>query len=212
MIESWRLFLAARPARAALVVGVLVAAVSLAGRSVFIEVRLVWAEPPRWTMLWEALPAVYGALIGGFIAPRLHSWGRTGTAPMRRYYAITVTVALALPAVGPWLVHFTFPSEAPWLDIMVNVVMITAIGLLATCLLGTIGGPIVAVSAYLAVVLIQQAAPGVAPWLPFSDAVGEPEPHIWQSLTVAVLAIAAWTITLGRSPLARALERNDAAT
>lgn len=211
MIQSWRLFLNARPARTALIVGVVVAAVSLAGRTVFIEVRFVWGEPPRWTVLWEALPAIYGALIGTFIAPRLWSWERAATAPLRWYYAITTIVALLLPAVGPWLVHFTLPSHSPWLDILFNVVMITAIGLLATCLLGTIAGPVIALGVYLAVVLTQHAAPEVARWLPFSDALGEPTPHVWESLTLGAVAVTAWAVTRGRSSLAQALQRNNAA-
>ncbi|AYY11814.1 hypothetical protein EF847_02855 [Actinobacteria bacterium YIM 96077] len=209
MIRSWRLFLAARSARTALVLAAVVVLVSLLERGTVIEIRFVVTEPSRSTMLWEALPAIYGTLVGALIAPRMHSWERTATAPLRWYYAATTTVALATPLLGPWLVHVTLPAQTSGTGILFNVLMITAIGLLATCLLGTIIGPLIALSTYLTVILAQHAARDLTAWLPFSHSLAEPTPHTWETLAAATLAIAAWTITRGQSALARAVQRDS---
>lgn len=208
MTSSWRLFLAARSTRTALVLGAAVIGVSLLGSDTVLEIRFIAAEPPRRTFPWECLPAVYGALIGALFAPRMHSWERIAIAPLRWYYAALTTTALVLPVLAPWLVHLTLPGRASWHGVLFNVLMITGIGLLATCLLGAVAGPLIALGVYGTVLLTQHAARDVAAILPFSDVVTESDPHVWESLGVAVLAVAAWTVTRGRPRLAHTLQHN----
>lgn len=165
---------------------------------------------PRYTPITELLPVLAGVIGTGLLVPRLWSWERMAHDHRLRWRAVVCAVAaLVLPAMIPWVAHFLLPPEARWWDITCNIVLFSAVALIATLALGRAFGPLVGVGFYVAVIAIQQLAPNVAEWLPISGSATNLQAHVIASLLMAVLAVTAWGATLGNSRLAGKISRNE---
>lgn len=206
---SWPRYLTARHAGAFLALWAVAATVVCLPFVVVIPVQFLWGQPTRWTPLWEALPALLGAGAGALLAPGLATWERLASSRVRLQAALTATAALVMPFALPWLAHFGLPSDARWVDIMFNVLAITAVGLLLASALGPVYGTILAYAAYFGLIVFQHAFPELALGVPFSGVLGNLEAHVWESALLAVAAVFVWTWTLGKSRFATMLARND---
>jgi hypothetical protein len=90
-----------------------------------------------------------------------------------------------------------------------NVLLIGSIASLATTLVAPWLGPPASLGVYAAIVIVQQAAPGVESYLPLARVGDELPPHCGFSGFALLIAVLIWTITLGRSRLAHRLSRYD---
>lgn len=213
MRQGWRLYLAARGGFSYCLlwaVALLLVLSDVSGGITIYPIQFVAALLPRYTPISELLPVVAGMLGVALLVPRLWSWERLGRRGRVRWRAAVCAIAaLALPASIPWLVHYRLPPEARWWDIVWNIVLLTAIAMLATVALGRVLGPLLGVAVYAAAIAVQQVTPDIARWLPISGASTNLRPHIATAAGLAVLAVAVWTITLGRSRFADNLTRNE---
>lgn len=200
-MSSWLLFLKARSARTASLVLVCVTiAVVIAGPAVY-ELQVVASQPPRYLPIWEVAPVIGASVIPALLVPRMWSWERTGDVQMLRVYAgVSAVLAIAAPSLVPAVCALTvLPDEARWVDVSFNVAAISAVAMLAATALGRVLGPLVGLGAYVALVAVQQAAPGLASWVPLSVGDRSLTVHALVSLAASAIAITAWTSSLGRS-------------
>lgn len=211
--RGWGMYLAARDSAAYALMWVVVLAVvavdAWTGITVF-EIRFSEWRVPRYTPMTELLPVLAGVLGAALLVPRLWSWERMAHDNRLRCRAVVcAVVALVLPALIPWITHFLLPPDARWWDITCNIVLLSAVAMIATLGLGRVFGPLVGVGFYAAVIAVQQLAPDVAQWLPVSGSTMDLRAHPTASLLMAVLAVAAWGVTLGSSRLAGRISRNE---
>lgn len=210
MTRGWRLYLAARATVPWCLLWTTTLLFVLASGPVVYEVAFVASRLPRYTPVWELAPVVAGVLGIGLLTPRLWTWERIGRRRRLRWRAATCAVlVLVLPASIPWLAHYGLPAGARWWDIVGNVVLLTAVAMLATVMVGRVLGPVIGLGFYAAVLVVQQTLPDVARWLPVSGAQTNIRPHVEAATAAAVIAVVVWTTTLGRSRFADDLARND---
>lgn len=198
-MTGWRLYLAARGSLLAVSLWVGALLLVLTSGVTVVEIRLVATEIPRFTPVWKLVPVLLAATLPALLVSQLASWEHTGHVRLRTRAAVVAAAAVAAPASIPWIAHFRLPDDARWLDIAWNVVLFAAVALVATCAVGRLAGPAVVLLAYGITIGVQQALPGVAAHLPISGARTNLQPHPWPALALTVVAVAAWTITLGRS-------------
>lgn len=208
-MTGWRLYLAARDSLLAVALWVGAVVLVLTSGVTVVEIRLVATEIPRFTPVWELVPVLLAATLPALLVSQLASWEHTGHVRLRARAAVVAAAAVAAPASIPWIAHFRLPDDARWLDIAWNVVLFAALALLATCAVGRLAGPAVVLLAYGITIGVQQALPGVAAHLPISGARTNLQPHPWPALALTVVAVAAWTITLGRSRWTARRTRHD---
>lgn len=210
MTQGWRLYLAARGSTSYCLLWAMVLLLVLSSGFAVYEIQFVASRLPRYTAVWELMPVLVGVLGVALLVPRLWSWERLARRGRIRWRAaVSAVAALVLPASIPWIAHYRLPVEARWWDITCNVVLLTAIAMLATVALGRVLGPLLGVAVYAAVIAVQQVAPDIARWLPVSGASNNLRPHLATAAGVAIIAVAVWTVTLGRSQLAENLAHNE---
>jgi hypothetical protein len=208
---TWRLYLQARGTAAYVLLWLLALGLVIVFLPVVVvlPVQLLWGQPTRWTPLWELLPCLLAATAGALIAPRMASWERLGRRGLQARAAATATMAIIAPSIIPVLAHYGLPADARWLDIAFNTAAIGAASVLLVALLSPLYGTLVSLGLYLGLILFQHAAPQLALHVPFSGIIGNLEPHVWETVALAAVAVAFWTLTLGRSRLAALLVRNE---
>lgn len=174
------------------------------------EISFSQWKVPRYTPITELLPVMAGVIGTGLLVPRLWSWERMAHDHRLRWRAVVcAVVALVLPATIPWVAHFLLPPEARWWDITCNIVLFSAVAMIATLALGRVFGPLVGVGFYVAVIVVQQLVPAVAEWLPIAGSETNLRAQVTASLLMALLAVVAWGVTLGNSGLAGKISRNE---
>lgn len=207
----WGLYWAARSTRLFLLVWLLGVAVVLALGPMVFELGFLSGRVPRYTPVWEAVPAAVGAIGAGTLTPQLRSWEVGGRIELRRRAAAAALVALLLPGCIPWIAHLlTLPRQARWWDIVCNVVLLTAVALVATAMAGKVVGPLVGLGAYLAILVVQQADVSLARWLPVSGTPGNLSAHVVPAVLASCVAVLTWSWTLGASRWSTLLWRHDA--
>lgn len=209
MNAGWRPFLAARHTTAFVAVLVGASLVVLASGATVLDVTVDSTRPPRFTPVWEAIPVVVAVASPTLIAPRLASWEAMARTRVRLRAATVAVLSAVAPAAIPWVAHLRLPADARWWDISCNVALYGGVALIATVLVGPLGGPLVGLCAYLGVVIVQQLAPGLATALPVSGAKTNLTAHPLPSTVVVVVAVGCWYVTAGQSRLARNLRRNS---
>ncbi|CAG7572058.1 hypothetical protein FB554_0199 [Barrientosiimonas humi] len=208
-MTGWRLYLAARGTVAAIAVSVGALLLVLASGVTVFEVRLVATEIPRFTPVWELVPVLLAAALPALLVSRLASWEHTQHRRLRTRAATVAVAAVTIPASIPWVAQFRLPDDARWVDITCNVALFAAVALVATCVFGRLAGPAVALMAYVGTIGVQQLSPALAARLPVSGARTNLQPHPWPTLVVVLVAVAAWTLTLGRSRWTARRTRHD---
>lgn len=208
--RSWYLYWAARSTTTFVLLwlaGLL--AVLTTGPTVF-ELAFIGGKVPRYTPVWEAVPATVGALGAGALVPRMRSWEASGRLALHARACAAALTALLLPGLLPWLAHvFVLPSQARWWDIVWNVVTLTSVALLATAMSGRVVGPLVALGFYVVTIVLQHWRPDLARWVPLSGSPGNLDPYIMPAVLASGVALATWSYTLGCSRWAARTWRND---
>lgn len=170
------------------------------------EFTVIASKLPRYVPVWEFVPTLSGVVGTSLLAPSLWSWEWSGRrAALRWRAAVTALLALLLPASMAWIAHLWLPTGARWWDIGWNVFLLTGVGMLATAWLGHVWGPVLGLGVYLAVLAFQQGAPNWAKYIPVSGGYENLDAHIGAALLVGASAVAVWTVSLGRTPLANKL-------
>lgn len=169
------------------------------------------AHGPRvlLTPVWELVPVLLAAALPALLVSRLASWEHTQHRRLRTRAATVAVAAVTIPASIPWVAQFRLPDDARWVDITCNVALFAAVALVATCVFGRLAGPAVALMAYVGTIGVQQLSPALAARLPVSGARTNLQPHPWPTVVVVLVAVAAWTVTLGRSRWTARRTRHD---
>lgn len=202
-MAGWWLFLRARDGLPAigLILGTTVLVLA-AGYTVY-ELQVVGSQPARAITVWEAAPTALGAILPALLVPQMWTWERRGRLGRVRAFALgTASLALAVPAAVTVLARVRLPDDAPWAGIALNVVVISALAMTATALLGRVLGPLCGLGCFLLGITVQQAVPSAARWIPLTLRDRDLAAHAWVALAFAVVALAVWTLTLGHSRLA----------
>lgn len=209
MTRAWRLYLSARGAANFLSLFLAGVVVVLLARVQVFEITLDSTKIPRFTPVWEAVPALLAVIAPALIAPRLASWEALAHHRLAPRAGLLAVLTLLGPSVIPWIAHLNLPPDARWWDITCNVLLLGSLALIATALLGRRGGPATGLALYAALIATQQTAPAAAAFIPFSGARTNLQAHPIPAATVAVIAIGVWSATLGQSRRVDMRERND---
>lgn len=166
------------------------------------ELQVAASRVPRYVPAWEAVPVIVAVVLPSLLAPRMWAYERIGEQRRLRLCALgSGALMLALPALLTVISGvFILPAGARWRDIVFNVLLISAVAVIAVALRGALVGPLVALSAYFLLLIAQQVLPEAGWWLiPLSQGDEHDLPRSCVSAILAGAALAVWTMTLGRS-------------
>lgn len=128
-----------------------------------------------------------------------------------RKFVLACTMIVLPAALAPGVVRFSGQYLEP--SVMfggaTNVALIGSIAVAGSSVVGEATGPILAILTYVALLLTQQAFPGLATLLPIWTAASGHGPHLYFVVISAALAVTIWGQSLGRSGLSNRLRRHD---
>lgn len=157
----------------------------------------------RWTPLWELAPSVLAAAAPVLWAPRMphvehQGWRRLET------YAVTAALLTIVTTAGiPFLAGISLPPGARLGVIASNVTLIAGLSLILASTLGLAAGPLLAITAYVGLIVVQHSSPELAVSLPFGGIPENPGPHWITSGLMAAVGATLWTYSLGSRLSAR---------
>lgn len=174
------------------------------------EVTLTSGQPVRFLPMYELLPFI--SLICTLIAvsPRTSPWERFGTSAFRRMTLVAGLVCFGLPHAVLFAGVLALPSEATsasWLWMLTNLIAWTSLGLILLAFAGPISSAVLMCIAFVGVIVLQQTAGPILPWLPFAGSF-DLEPRYW-TLVAAPVALGVRQLRLGSACLDDRLFRNS---
>lgn len=186
------------------------AIILFSGPTVF-SLAVVPYRPPRYLPVWEFVPILAAVASAPFLAPQLWSWTRVCRRPGVRIAAGAMSLlGIAVPSSMPWIAYLTvLPADARWWDISSNVMLVSSLVILLTCILGRTLGPILGFSLFFFLVVLQHVSPSLGVAVPLTGVEGNLDAHFFESSSIAMVTVAVWITTLGRARLADSLGRNE---
>lgn len=152
----------------------------------------------RWTPLWEVIPCMLAAVATVLWTPNLPHIEHQGRRKLQGYAASAAVFIVISTAALPIFAGITLPPGARLGVIASNVALIAGLALIFTSVLGPTFGSLLAISAYLALIVIQHSSPEVAVHLPFGGIPENMGPHWISSGVIAGVGVSSWSVTLGR--------------
>jgi hypothetical protein len=206
--RGWILYLRARLVSSAAALLVFALTLEIASGSAVYELQVLASKVPRYVPVWEFVPVVVASVIPALLAPQMWSWERFGNLVRLRICAfVTGTFALCAPALLTLASALVvLPNDARWADIALNVILVAAIAIAAVAFSGRVIGPLIPLTFYLGLVVMQQVVPASERWNPISAGGRSVLLQAQISLVFAVVGLTVWTLSLGRTILAERLE------